>query len=302
MGKAVAITGASGLVGSAVSDALSQKGWEVRPLVRKKESATGGVIYWNPETGGIEADKLEGIDAVVHLAGDNVGQGRWNAQKKQRIWSSRVDGTKLLCCALCGLDKPPKVWVSASAIGYYGDRGEERLEETSAPGTGFFAELCHAWEAETRPAADAGIRVVNLRIGVVLDKAGGALPKMLTPFKLGAGGVIGSGKQYMSWVGLNDVVGAIVFGLERDEISGPVNATAPEPVTNREFTKSLGRVLGRPTIFPLPAAIAKLAFGKEKADEMLLVSSRIYPAALQAARYEFEHPTIEGCLRAALGK
>lgn len=299
MSKRIAITGASGLVGSAVAESFAAEGWEVVPMVRKATEKSNGV-YWNPVTGEIEADKLEGVDAVIHLAGDNVGEGRWSEEKKRRMWSSRIDGTRLLAGALAGLKDPPKVWVSASAIGYYGDRGEERLEEGSSAGEGFFAELCKAWEAETAPAREKGIRVVNLRIGVVMDRAGGALPKMVPPFKMGLGGVIASGRQYMSWVSLDDVVGAIRFAVSHEALSGPANATAPSPVTNREFTKTLGRVLGRPTIFPMPGPLAKLAFGAEKANEMLLVSSRIYPAALQAAGYEFKYPELEPCLRAAL--
>ena len=298
--KKIAITGASGLVGSRVGETFGAAGWQVLPLVRSRGGASSDEIYWNPVSGEIETEKLEGLDALVHLAGDNVGEGRWSEEKKQRIWSSRVDGTRLLANAIGKLEKPPKVWVSASAIGYYGDRGEERLEESSGPGTGFFAELCQAWEAETQPAREQGVRVVNLRIGVVLDRAGGALPKMVLPFKMGLGGVIASGKQYMSWVSLPDVVGAIRFAVEREGLSGPANAVAPGPVTNREFTKTLGRVVGRPTILPMPGALAKLAFGAEKASEMLLVSSRIYPAALQAAGYEFTCPELEPCLRAAL--
>ena len=294
-----AITGASGLVGSALRASLEQDGWEVVPMVRTRK-ASG--VYWNPGSGEIDSGGLEGLDAVIHLAGDSIGEGRWSEAKKKQVFDSRIEGTKLLCGALCGLKEPPKVWVSASAIGFYGDRGDERLTEESGPGTGFLAELCQAWEAATKPARERGIRVVNLRIGVVMSGAGGALRKMLTPFRMGAGGVLGAGTQHMAWVAIDDVVGAIRFVIGDASLAGPVNAVSPNPLTNREFTKTLGRVLKRPTILPMPSPIAKLAFGAEKANQLLLTSNRIYPGVLEKAGYRFAHPELESCLRAALGK
>jgi uncharacterized protein (TIGR01777 family) len=258
-------------------------------------------VHWQPETGSIATPGLEGLDAVVHLAGENIAAGRWTAEKKASIRDSRVQGTHLLCDALAQLVNPPKVLVSASAIGYYGDRGAEVLREDSRPGRDFLADVCRAWEAATAPAAQRGIRVVNLRFGIVLSAAGGALAKMLLPFKLGAGGIIGSGQQYMSWIALDDVVGAIHHTLITDTLHGPVNAVAPNPVTNAVFTKTLGRVLWRPTLFPLPAFVARAAFG-EMADALLLASTRVEPARLKDTHYAFRYPELEGALRHVLGK
>jgi uncharacterized protein (TIGR01777 family) len=230
------------------------------------------------------------------LAGESVAAHRWSAKVKQEIRDSRVRGTTLLCETLACMAKKPTALVSASAIGYYGDRGDEPLDETSPRGSGFLAEVCEEWEAATKSARDANIRVVNLRIGVVLSPKGGALATMLTPFKLGVGGVIGSGRQYFSWITLDDLVRTIQFALNASALSGPVNAVAPNPVTNREFTKTLGRVIERPTIVPMPAFAAKLAFG-EMADEMFLAGARVSPAALTAAQFQFEHPQLEPALR-----
>jgi uncharacterized protein (TIGR01777 family) len=241
------------------------------------------------------------MEAVVHLAGENIASGRWTAARKARIRSSRVMGTRTLCETLARLSQPPKVLVSASAIGYYGDRGAEPLWENSAFGTGFLAEVCRAWEEATQPAVQKGIRVVLLRIGIVLSPAGGALAKMLIPFQLGLGGVIGSGNQYMSWIALDDVAGVIAHALVTDTLQGPVNAVAPYPVTNREFTKTLGRVLRRPTVFPLPGFAARLAFG-EMADALLLASTRVEPKRLLATQYVFRYPELEDALRHLLGK
>lgn len=297
----VLVTGASGLVGSALVPLLTAGGHTVARLVRSPPRPSVAEVQWNPETGIREIASLEGMDAVVHLAGENIAGGRWTAERKARIRDSRVTGTRTLCETLARLARPPKVLVSASAIGYYGDRGGEVLRETSAPGLGFLPEVCRAWEEATEPAAQKGIRVVLLRIGVVLSPAGGALAKMLFPFKLGAGGIIGSGQQYMSWIGLDDIIGAIHHTLMTDALQGPVNVVAPRPVTNRDFTKTLGRVLGRPTLFPLPAFAARLAFG-EMADALLLASTRVEPARLMAANYAFRHPDLEGALRHLLGK
>ncbi|MEX2172465.1 MAG: TIGR01777 family oxidoreductase [Pirellulales bacterium] len=292
----VAVTGASGLVGSHLIPLLESRGHLVRRLVRRPVQDGDHEIEWNPAEGTIDAAELNGVDAVVHLAGEGVASERWNERVKRAILDSRVDGTRLLCQTLAELDSKPSVLVSASAIGYYGPRGAEPIDETSPPGDGFLAEVCQAWEHETRPASEAGIRVVNLRIGVVLSTEGGALKKMLTPFKLGLGGVMGSGEQYISWIELGDLVRIIELALTNDSLSGPVNATAPHPATNRELTKTLGKVLGRPTIFPMPAFAARLAFG-EMADEMLLTGAKILPKRLETAKFQFSQPQLEGALR-----
>jgi uncharacterized protein (TIGR01777 family) len=244
---------------------------------------------------------MEGLDAVVHLAGENIATGRWNAAKKARIRDSRVQGTRLLCEALAQLVHPPRVLISTSAIGYYGDRGAHTLRENSAPGRGFLAEVCQAWEAATAPAVQRGLRVVLLRLGMVLSPTGGALARMLTPFRLGLGGVVGSGQQYMSWIALADVLGAIRHILDTETLHGPVNAVAPQPVANQVFTTVLGTVLHRPTRFPLPAFVARLAFG-EMADALLLASTRVLPAQLQASGYTFQYPDLEATLRHLLGR
>jgi uncharacterized protein (TIGR01777 family) len=233
---------------------------------------------------------------VVNLAGDNIAAGRWTPEKKARIRDSRVQLTRQLAESLARLTPPPQVLVSASAIGFYGNRGDEVLREESLSGSDFLSSVCRDWEAATRPAAEAGIRVVCLRFGAILSAAGGALAKMLTPFRLGAGGVIGDGRQWMSWIALNDVLGAIRHALAADALRGPVNVVAPQPVTNREFTQMLGRVLGRPAILPLPAFAARLAFG-EMADALLLSSQRVEPARLLASGYRFQFTELEGALR-----
>ncbi len=295
----IAITGSTGLVGQALTQALQADGHTVRPVVRHKRGDQPDAIPWDPAAGTIDAAGFHGVNAVVHLAGESIASRRWTASVKKEILDSRVRGTTLLCQTLAGLTDKPSTLVSASAIGYYGNRGDEQLIESSPPGTGFLADVCQQWETATQSARDANIRVVNLRIGVVLDRKGGALATMLTPFKLGLGGVIGSGQQYFSWIALDDLVRAIQFALEAAALCGPVNATAPHPVTNRKFTKTLGRVLGRPTIFPMPAFAARLAFG-EMADEMLLGGARVEPAALQSAGFEFDHATLEPALRTIL--
>lgn len=297
----VLVSGSSGLIGSTLIPFLTTGGHHVVRLVRSTPRPGQAAVRWNPETGAIDSAALEGLDGVVHLAGENIAAGRWTAARKARIRDSRVRGTRLLSQALSTLDRPPKTLVCASAIGYYGDRGEERLREESGPGQGFLATTCREWEAATELAAKNGVRVVNLRIGVVLTPAGGALARMLTPFRLGVGGKIGSGQQYMSWVALDDVVGAIHHALVTDSLRGPVNAVAPNPVTNLEFTKTLGHVLSRPTILPVPAFAARLAFG-EMADELLLASARVEPAQLRASNYQFRFPQLEGALRHLLGK
>jgi uncharacterized protein (TIGR01777 family) len=295
----VLVTGSTGLLGSALVPFLVGQGHRVIRLVRKDPKSDE--VRWDPEAGAIDTAGLEGLDAVVHLAGENIAEGRWNAKKKASIRDSRVNGTRLLAESLAGLEAPPDVLVSASAIGYYGDRDDEILREDSPAGSGFLPDVCLAWEAAAQPAAQKGIRTVNLRTGVVLSAEGGALAKMLFPFKMGAGGVIGSGNQYMSWISIHDTISIVHHALTTDAPQGPINTVAPTPVTNREFTRILGRVLSRPTLFPMPAFAARLAFG-EMADALLLASTRVEPVRLQETGYSFQHPQLEGALRHILGK
>jgi uncharacterized protein (TIGR01777 family) len=290
----IAISGSSGLVGSALSRKLTSKGWSVQRLVRG-QPASAADIAWDPAGQNIDTAALEGVDAVVHLAGESIAQGRWTAAKKQRILQSREEGTLLLCETLAALDHPPKTLLSASAIGYYGDQGEVTLTEQSASGEGFLAEVCRRWEAATAPAVGRDIRVVNMRLGVVLSTQGGALAKMLTPFKLGVGGVLGDGQQYMSWIALDDLLAAMEFLLADSSLSGPVNMVSPRAATNRQFTKTLGKVLGRPTVLPMPSFAARLAFG-EMADEMLLASARVEPAKLTQAGFTPQWEDLEAVL------
>ncbi len=290
----VAVTGSSGLVGSALLPHLSAQGHQVIRIVRAASTGGGSVIRWDPAVGTIELEGLADVDAVVHLAGDNI-VGRWTAQKKARILGSRVRGTRLIATTLAAMTPPPKVLACASAIGYYGTRGEELLTETSAPGAGFLSEVCRAWEAAAEPARQRGIRVVHLRIGIVLSPAGGALGKMLLPFRLGLGGTIGGGHQWWSWVAIADVLGSITHALATDALTGPVNVAAPTPVTNRAFTKILGAELRRPTVCPVPAFVLRAALG-EMADAVLLASARVVPRRLTETGYRFQHPELEGAL------
>jgi uncharacterized protein (TIGR01777 family) len=295
----IAISGASGLVGSALASLLNSEGHEIVALVRRKPDPSAGQVYWNPEIGVVDRDGLEGLDAVVHLAGENIASRRWSAKRKAKLRDSRVVGTTLLTEALATLARPPGVLVSASAIGFYGDRGEETLDEHSAAGTGFLADLAQEWEAAAVAAERAGIRVVKLRVGVVLSASGGALAKMLPPFRLGLGGRLGDGRQIMSWIALADLVRAVRFAIETSAIAGAVNATAPNPASNAEFTRVLGRVLGRPTLFPIPAPALRLIFG-EMADEILLGGADVRPRRLEESGFVFEHPDLEGALRSEL--
>lgn len=290
----ILVTGSTGLVGSALIPALEAEGHEVVRLVRSQPVA--GEVHWDPAQGSIDVGALEGLDGVVHLAGESISDGRWTDEKKKRIRDSRVEGTKILSEALASLDSPPKVLVSSSAIGFYGSRGDEILTEQSASGDEFLSEVCREWEIATRAAAEKGMRVVNLRFGVILSEKGGALAKMLTPFKLGVGGKVGDGSQYMSWIDLEDAVRIIIFALKDDALRGPVNVVAPCPVTNEEFTRAMGDVLSRPTILPVPAFAARLAFG-EMADALLLSSARVEPARLKEAGYVFKYPQLEDSLR-----
>lgn len=292
----ILVTGASGLVGSAIVRDLSSRGVEVIALVRSAPNDERREIRWNPLKGIEDTSRLEGLDAVIHLAGEPIAEGRWTEEKKRRIRESRIQGTKVLSEALAGLEHKPQTLLAASAIGYYGARGAEVLTEESAPGNDFLAEVCREWEEATGPSARAGIRVVQMRFGVILSSKGGALEKMLTPFKLGVGGRLGSGKQYMSWIALDDVVGVVDHLLEKTEVSGPVNAVAPNPVTNREFTQALGEVLSRPTLFPVPKFALRLAFG-EVADVALLASQLVEPARLKESGYVFKYPELKDALR-----
>jgi uncharacterized protein (TIGR01777 family) len=240
------------------------------------------------------------LDAVIHLAGESIAGGRWTAARKARIRDSRTQGTRLLAETLAQLARPPKVLISGSAIGYYGDRGQEILTENEGPGSNFLAGVCRAWESATEPAAHNGTRVVILRTGIVLSRKGGALARMLTPFRMGVGGVVGSGKQFMSWISIDDLVRIILYALKIETVKGPVNAVAPKPVTNAEFTRLLGRILRRPTVLPMPGIAARLAFG-EMADELLLASTRVAPAKLEASGFVFRHPDLESALMSILG-
>lgn len=294
----VLVTGASGLVGAALGTRLQAEGHTVTPLVRGQWANTDQPS-WDPQKGRIELGKGAPFEAFVHLAGENIAAGRWTVKQKRAIRDSRVDGTRLLCEAIAKLEEKPRVLICASAIGFYGERGDTELDETSPSGTGFLPDVCREWEEATQPAIEVGVRVVHLRIGVVLASEGGALAKMLTPFKMGVGGVIGNGRQYMSWISLTDVVRVIQFALRDETLQGPVNTVAPGAVTNREFTKTLGKTLGRPTIFPMPAFAAKLAFG-EMAEALLLGSTRVTPKRLTDAGFSFEHPQLSEALSAIL--
>lgn len=297
----VLVSGSTGLVGSALVPFLTTGGHDVTRIVRAQARLGDAAVRWDPATGALDANHVQRADAIVHLAGENIAGARWTEATKARIRSSRGTATRLLCETLARLEPRPRTLICASATGFYGDRGAQVLNEERASGAGFLADVCREWEAATAPAAACGIRVVNLRFGVVLSAADGALAKMILPFQLGVGGTIGSGEQYMSWVALDDVLGTVLHALRNETLRGPVNVVAPRPVTNREFTKTLGRVLRRPTVFPLPATAARLAFG-EMADEMLLASERVDPARLSATQYRFHFPELESALRHTLGR
>ena len=296
----VLMTGSSGLVGTALRSFLGGGGHQVRRLLRTP-SASDDTTSWNPTNGTFADGAFDGIDAVVHLAGESIAGGRWTAARKTRILESRVTGTQQLCEGLATLDTPPEVLVAASAIGFYGDRGSELVDETAAAGSGFLPEVCQAWEDAAGPARERGIRVVHLRIGIVLTPLGGALAQMLLPFKLGVGGVLGTGDQYMSWIALDDLLGIVLHALTDKSVRGPVNAVAPQAVTNRKFTKTLGAVLRRPTVLPAPAVALRLALG-EMADALLLASTRVDPAVLRAGGFDYDYPGLDGALRHVLGQ
>jgi uncharacterized protein (TIGR01777 family) len=288
----VLLSGASGLIGSVLLPALQSSGYEVTRLVRGAASGKGDVT-WDPSRP-LAPQSVSGIDAVVHLAGESI-VGRWTEAKKRRVLGSRVQGTRNLAKALAAAPQRPRVLISASAIGYYGDRGEETLREESSSGSGFLPEVCREWEAAAEPATKAGIRTAQMRFGVVLSASGGALQKMLLPFRMGVGGNIGGGRQWMSWVDIDDVVGAILHVIKTDSLHGPVNVVGPNPVRNSEFTKTLASVLSRPAIFPMPAFAARLVFG-QMADELLLASQRVEPAKLMASAYIFQTPELRAAL------
>lgn len=293
----IAVTGATGLVGQALSSRLESRGDEVAAITRspRKESDIG----WSPSAGELDEESLRGFDAVVHLAGENIASGLWTQEKKRRIKESRINSTELLARKLAAIDSPPPVLVCASAIGFYGDRGNEVLTETSSVGTGFLADTCIAWEQAADPARQAGIRVVHGRLGLVTTPKGGALQKMLTPFKLGVGGVVGSGEQYMSWIGLDDLVSAFVHAIDQSDLNGPVNFTAPNPVTNREFTRTLAQQLNRPAIFRIPTFVVRTGLGS-MGEELLLASTRVVPKTLQDSGFQFSYPTLAECLDSCL--
>jgi uncharacterized protein len=291
----ILITGASGFIGATLAPALEAEGHELTRLVRRTSRESAGEILWNPESATGQVKGLEGFDAAIHLAGENIGNSRWTAGKKRRILESRKRGTQLLASSLALAESPPKVLISASAIGYYGNRGNEILREDSPPGTGFLAEVCRTWEESTVPASDRGIRVVILRTGVVLSTREGALSRMLLPFRLGLGGKFGSGRQYLSWICLDDLIDVIKYVLQTP-LRGPVNAATPNPATNSEFVRMLGAVLSRPALFPLPGIALRALLG-EMADPLLLFSARAEPAQLAAAGYRFKYPDLEAALR-----
>lgn len=293
----VAITGSHGLIGSNLAEALVARGDEVVPLVRSKPRA--GEIAWDPQEGTIDAASLNGIDAVVHLAGEGIGDRRWTEGHKARVLDSRVRGTRLIAETLAGLEQKPKVLISGAAVGYYGDRGGEILTEESTKGDDFLAGVVDQWETSTAPASDAGIRVVTIRTSPVLTKKGGILPRMMIPFRFFVGGRLGSGRQYLSWISLADEIGAILHLLDSD-LSGPVNLTAPEPVTNAEFTKILAKAMRRPAFFAVPSVALKLALGSEMATSMVLVSQRALPARLLDSGYTFQYPRLADALAAEL--
>ena len=300
----ILLTGSSGFIGSAVLPYLTAAGHQVVRLVRpgsRSMPGYAGEVAWDPSSGVMEESRLEGFDAVIHLAGENIGNHRWTETQKRRLVDSRVRGTKLLSETLARLKSPPEVLVSASAVGYYPDRGEEWVNEGSPPGKGFLADLVQQWEAAAAAALGGDIRVVQMRFGIVLGRSGGVLAKMLTPFRFGLGGRIGSGRQYQSWIAMDDVVGAIRHILDHRDLSGPVNVTSPEPVTNSEFTETLGRVLSRPTLVPLPAFAARLALG-EMADDLLLKGARVRPSKLLDSQYPFRYPHLESALSYLLKK
>lgn len=297
----IAITGATGLIGTSLGRTLRAAGHEVVPVVRRPVADGERAVRWDPAAGTIDAAALEGIDGVVHLAGAGIGDHRWTEEYRREILDSRVRGTELLAGTLAGLDRRPSVLVSGSAIGFYGDTGDTAVDESAPAGDGFLADVCVLWEGAAAPAAEAGIRVAMLRTGIVLDRSGGALRKMLPLFRVGAGGRMGNGRQWWSWITIDDEVSAIRWLLEH-EVSGPVNAVAPSPVTNKDFTAALGRAMHRPTLFPVPAFGPRMLLGRELADALLFTSQRVLPTVLSASGFTFAHPTVDDALAAVLAR
>jgi uncharacterized protein (TIGR01777 family) len=291
----VLVTGATGLIGTALLPRLATLGARVSRISRGR-----GEIHWDPETGVFDARALEGADAVIHLAGESVSR-RWTGERRRRILESRRRGTRLLAEALAGLERPPGVLISASAIGYYGNRGDEEVDESSRAGTGFLAEVAREWEAAVTPAEVRGIRVVRMRTGLVLDPRGGALAKLLTPFRLGLGGPMGNGRQWWSWIAMEDLTGLYLHALARGNVMGALNGVAPHPARNRDFARTLGRVIRRPSAVPAPAFALRLLLGREMADAMLLAGARVIPRAALETGYAFRFPELEGALRRLLG-
>jgi uncharacterized protein (TIGR01777 family) len=294
----VLISGSSGLIGTALVRSLESSGHSVTRLVRPSSAGGSNGIEWDPASGSLDARRLEGLDAAIHLSGENVASGRWSAEQKARIRDSRVKSTELLANALAGLDSPPRVFACASATGYYGDRGDEILAEDAAPGSDFLADVSVEWENATAPASEAGIRVANMRISVVLTAAGGMVATVGPIFRLGIGGRLGSGRQYLSWISRQDIIRAMEWILEHDDLSGPVNLCSPNPGTNTEFTRTMGSLLRRPTLFPVPRFALRITQGE--ITDMLLASVRTTPGKLSASGFEFRHPNLEDALRWAL--
>jgi len=296
----VCIFGSTGLLGTALLAALHRDGASAVSFSRTRKEGRPGFAHWDPVAGTIESARLNGVDAVINLAGENIGVARWTKARKQSLWDSRIRSTELIARTLCELDVRPKVWINASSARYYGDRGDDAVYEDSSPGSGFLAELCQAWEAATEPAAQVGLRVVCLRLGVVLARTGGALGSMLAPFKLGLGGRFGSGEQRMPWISLADAANVMRFATRHPDLAGPVNAVAPESVTNRQFTETLARVLHRPAPMAVPAFALKAAIGSELAQQVLLTGANVRPRKLEIAGYRFEYPRLDDALEAML--
>lgn len=296
----ILLSGSHGLVGSALVAFLTTGGHEVFRLVRYRPRAGSKQVYWNPATGEINSTDLEGFDAVIHLAGENIAAGPWTAKRKRAIRESRVAGTRLLSRTFLKLEHPPGVFICASAVGIYGGQGDELLSETSAAGADFLANVCKQWENAAGEASQAGIRVINTRFGMILSRKGGVLRKLLPIFRIGLAGQLGNGKQYMSWVDLDDVVGSIHYLLTQENFRGPVNITSPHPVTNREFTQIMSQVLFRPAILPVPAMAIRLVFG-EMGKSLLLASQRVLPVRLIECGYNFQYPSLKASLKHQLG-